>query len=126
MNTNIIPPKTHAYIDYITAASLLTLPLVFGGKKKGAETYLPLAMGAGVLMQSLLTGYDSHQRKEKMNMDTHLKLDYAGGALLALSPFLFGFRKRSWAPHLLMGVSELAIALFTKPKQKKKLFGIFG
>lgn len=115
----------HGYLDYVTAASLLAMPMFFKGKSKGAETYLPLAMGAGVLVQSLLTGYDS-RKKEKLNMNTHLKMDYVGGTLLALSPFIFGFRKKTWAPHLAMGLSELAIAYFTKPKAKKKFLGIFS
>lgn len=125
MNTNIIPTKTHGYIDYLAAASLLTLPFLFSGKKKGMETYLPAAMGAGVLVQSLFTNYELGARK-KMSMKKHLQLDYMNGALLAMSPFLFGFRKRSWMPHLAVGLSEIAVAYFSKPKPKKKLFGIFG
>lgn len=125
MNTNLIPTKTHAYIDYLSAVSLLTLPLVFSGKNKGVETYLPMAMGAGVLVQSLFTNYELGAKK-KMSMKKHLKLDYMNGALMAMSPFIFGFRKRSWMPHLAVGLSELAVAYFSKRQPKKKLFGIFG
>ncbi|WP_017732305.1 SPW repeat domain-containing protein [Nafulsella turpanensis] len=125
MKTNLIPTKTHAYIDYMTAASLLTLPLIFSGKRKGVETYLPVALGAGALVQSLLTNYELGVKK-KMSMKKHLQLDYMNGALMAASPFIFGFRKRSWFPHLAVGLSELAIAYFTKPQPKKKFFGIFG
>lgn len=125
MKTDLIPTKQHAYIDYLTAGSLLTLPFLFSGKSRGAETYIPALMGAVILGQSLLTDYGPGTKKG-MKMKTHLKLDYAGGALMALSPFLFGFRKKSWVPHLAIGLSELAIAYFTKPKARKKLFGIFG
>lgn len=130
MNTNLIPTKQHGYIDYLTAGSLITLPLLFSGKNKGAETYLPMLMGAGVLVQSLMTDYELGSKKAKkskksLDMKTHLKLDYMNGALLALSPFLFGFRKRSWMPHLALGLSELAIAYFTKEKPKKKFLGLF-
>ena len=125
MKTNLIPTKTHAYLDYLSAASLLTLPFVFSGKNKGIETYLPVAMGAGVLLQSLLTDYELGAKK-KMSMKKHLQLDYMNGALMAMSPFIFGFRKRSWMPHLAVGLSELAVAYFSKSKPKKKLFGIFG
>lgn len=125
MKTDLIPTKQHAYIDYLTAGSLLTLPFLFSGKNRGAETYIPVIMGAVVLGQSLLTGYEQGAKKG-MKMKTHLQLDYLGGSLLALSPFIFGFRKKSWAPHLAMGLSELAIAYFTKEKPRRKLFGIFG
>lgn len=125
MNTNIIPTKQHGYIDYLTAGSLLTLPFLFSGKHKGAETYLPVIMGGAVLLQSLLTDYEMGAKK-KVDMKKHLQLDYIGGALMAASPFLFGFRKKSWMPHVAIGLSELAVAYFTKEKPKKKLFGIFG
>lgn len=124
MNTNLIPTKTHAYIDYITAGSLLTLPFVFSGKNKGAETYLPVLMGAGILAESFFTRYEGGVKK-KLDMGTHLKLDYLSGALLAASPFLFGFRKKSWMPHVALGLSELAIAYFTKPKPKNKFLDFF-
>ena len=127
MNTNLIPTKAHGYIDYATAASLMTLPLIFSGKKKGVETWLPVVMGAGVVVQSLLTAYEMGA-KDSLKMKNHLRLDYLQGALLAASPFLFGFRKRSWVHHLAVGLSELAVAFLTtpKPKKKRKLFGIFS
>ena len=125
MNTNVISTKTHGYIDYLTAGSLLTLPLLFGGKNKGAETYLPMLLGAGVLVQSLFTRYEPGVKK-KLSMDNHLKLDYASGALMAAAPFLFGFRKKSWLPHVAIGLTELAVAYFTKPQPKKKFLGIFN
>lgn len=121
MNTNIIPTKTHAYIDYLMAGSLLTLPFLFSGKQKGAETYLPVIMGAGVLAESLFTRYEGGVKK-KIDMKTHLKMDYIGGALLAASPFIFGFRKKSWVPHVALGLSELAIAYFTKPQKPVNRF----
>lgn len=125
MNTNVIPTKVHSYIDYLTAGSLLTLPLLFSSRKnRGTETYLPMLLGAGVLAQSLFTGYEGGVKK-KLSMKDHLKLDYASGALMAAAPFIFGFRKKSWLPHVAIGLTELAVAYFTKPKPKKKFLGIF-
>lgn len=127
MKTDIIPTKTHSIIDYATAACMLGLPLLLSGKKKGAETYLPMAMGAGVLVQSLFTAYEGGAKKA-MPMKSHLQMDYFSGALLAAAPFIFGFRKRSWAPHVALGLSELLIAYLTKPepKKKKRFFGLIG
>ena len=88
MNTNLIKTKTHGYIDYATAASLISLPLLFSGKKRGAEAYLPMLMGAGVLVQSLFTAYEGGA-KDSLKMKNHLKLDYLQGALLAASPHYF-------------------------------------
>jgi hypothetical protein len=124
MNTNVIPTKVHSYIDYLTAGSLLTLPLLFKRSNRGAETYLPILLGAGVLAQSLFTGYEGGVKK-KLSMKDHLKLDYASGALMAAAPFIFGFRKKSWLPHVAIGLTELAVAYLTKPQPKKKFLGIF-
>lgn len=125
MNTNLIPTKAHGYIDYVTAASLMALPLIFSGKKKGAETYLPVLMGAGVLLQSLTTDYELGAKKS-IKMQNHLKMDYLNGAIMAAAPFLLGFYKKRWVPHVIIGLSELAIAGLSKKKKKKKLFGLFG
>ena len=116
MKTDIIPTKVHGFIDYATAISLIALPWLFSGKNKGLETYLPMAIGAGVILQSLATDYELGAKKA-LPMDKHLQLDYANGALMAASPFLFGFYKKTWMPHLMVGLSELAIALLSKSKK---------
>jgi hypothetical protein len=113
MNTNIIPTKLHGYIDYLTAGSLLVLPLLFSKRKTKAETIVPIAMGAFVLVQSLFTRYELGAKK-KLDMKKHLRMDYANGTLMAASPFLLGFRKRSWVPHVAVGLSELIIAGLSK------------
>ena len=50
-------------------------------------------------------------------MPVHLALDAASGALLASSPWLFGFARngtRYWLPHVLVGVQEILAAVTTK------------
>jgi hypothetical protein len=46
-------------------------------------------------------------------MRTHLMLDYISGALLAVSPWLFGFAHFVAAPHGVMGLLEIGIAFVT-------------
>jgi hypothetical protein len=75
MKSEIIPTKTHGYIDYFAAASLMTLPFLLSRKKKGAETYFPVILGAGALVQSLLTDYELGAKKI-LSMKTHINLDY--------------------------------------------------
>lgn len=118
MKKDLIPTKTHGYIDYFAAATLMTLPLLLSGKKKGAETYLPMIMGAGAFVQSLLTDYELGA-KRILSMKDHLILDYLNGTLMTASPFLFGFYKRSWLPHLAVGLSEMAVAFLSKDGTRK-------
>lgn len=47
-------------------------------------------------------------------MPAHLMLDAGGGILLAISPWLFGFADYVWAPHLIIGLLEIAGATTTQ------------
>jgi len=108
-----IGTKTHGYIDYIMGALLIAAPWIFDFDRGGAETWVPVILGAGVILYSLLTDYElgaSHQ----ISMRTHLMLDFIGGALLAASPWIFGFADYVWQPHLILGILEIGAALFTK------------
>jgi hypothetical protein len=41
-------------------------------------------------------------------------IDVASGALLALSPWLFGFADRVFWPHLIVGIMEIGAGLTTR------------
>ena len=52
-------------------------------------------------------------------MPLHLAMDAASGALLASSPWLFGFAKeglRHWLPHVLAGATEMLAASTTRTR----------
>ncbi len=42
------------------------------------------------------------------------EIDVASGALLALSPWLFGFADRVFWPHLIIGLREIGAKLMTR------------
>jgi hypothetical protein len=50
----------------------------------------------------------------KVSMRTHLTIDLISGALLAASPWIFGFADYVWAPHLILGLAEMGASLMTK------------
>ena len=52
-------------------------------------------------------------------MPVHLGIDIASGALLALSPWLFGFADRVFWPHLVVGIFEIGAGLTTRTAPEK-------
>lgn len=109
----IISTRTHGYLDYIVGVLLIAAPWVFDFARNGAETWVPVILGIGTILYSLLTDYELGAF-HLIPMRTHIKLDIAGGFLLAVSPWLFGFAEYIWQPHLLLGIVEIAVALMTK------------
>lgn len=108
-----IPTKVHGVLDYTVGGLIAASPWIFRYAKGGAETWVPVAAGKGALVYSLLTDYE-WSVKRVIPMKTHLMMDLASGVLLAASPWLFGFAKKVWVPHLVMGLFEIGAALLTK------------
>ena len=92
---------------------LIIAPRVLGFSQGGPKTWLPVALGVGVIVYSLLTDYELSLVKV-IPMPVHLGLDIAGGLLLAVSPWLFGFADEVWIPHVVFGILEIGDGLFTQ------------
>ena len=109
----IIPTKIHGILDYLVGVLLLIAPWLFGFADGGIAQWLPIILGAGVIAYSLITDYELGVASV-LSMPAHLGLDIAGGILLAVSPWLFGFADRVFWPHLLVGLIEIGTAAMTK------------
>jgi hypothetical protein len=108
----LIPTRIHGYLDYLMGVVLIASPWVFDFADGGVEQWLPIILGAGVILYSLLTDYELGAMRV-IPMPFHLLLDVASGALLAASPWLFGFDDEIWAPHLILGLLEVGAGLLT-------------
>ena len=102
-----LPTRIHGLLDYTVGALLIALPFVlrFGG---GAQTWVPVALGAAAIVYSLFTDYELGMVK-RLQMPAHLWLDGLSGVLLAASPWLFGFAEEVSAPHLGLGLFEILV-----------------
>lgn len=109
----MIDTRTHGMIDYATGALLLIAPWLFGFANGGVAQWLPQLIGVAIIGMSLVTQYELSVAKI-IPLNVHLGVDAATGVLLAVSPWLFGFANVIWWPHLLVGLTEMAVVVMTK------------
>ena len=109
----IIPRTLHGILDYVVGVLLIAAPWILGFADNGPATYVPVILGAGALVYSLLTNYERGLVRV-IPFSTHLVLDVLSGAFLALSPWLLGFADRVYLPHLIVGLFEIAAGLMTR------------
>ncbi len=112
----IIPTRIHGFFDYGVALLLIVSPWILGFADGGAEQWVPVTLGIFVIVYSLVTDYELSVAR-MLSTPAHLGLDIAGGAVLALSPWLFGFADEVWAPHLIFGILEIGASLLTQQVQ---------
>ena len=112
----IIPTRIHGFFDYGVALLLIVSPWILGFADGGAEQWVPVTLGIFVIVYSVVTDYELSVAR-MLSMPAHLGLDIAGGAVLALSPWLFGFADEVWAPHLIFGILEIGASLLTQQVQ---------
>lgn len=108
-----IPTKVHGYLDYLVGLLLIAAPWLFDFANGGAETWVPVILGAGAIVYSLMTDYELGVSRA-ISMRTHLTLDLLSGILLAASPWIFGFADEVYGPHLVLGLLEIGASLMTK------------
>ena len=114
----MISTRTHGVLDYLTGGTLLAVPGLLGLKDVPASARVLRLAGGGAALYSLLTDYELGALRV-LPMPVHLAMDAASGALLASSPWLFGFASegpRHWVPHVLAGATEMLAAATTRTR----------
>ena len=115
-----VPTFVHAYFDYIGGLALIAAPFVFGfAYVGGIAVILPMVLGVGLILYSLLTNYELGIPGVKfIPMTYHLIFDFVAAALLAVSPFLFGFYSNRplnvWLPHVAVGIVVILLVLVSQ------------
>ena len=111
-----IPTRFHAPLDYIVGVVLIAAPWIFQFSDVTAATVIAIVLGIGLIAYSLFTNYELGVWKVAP-MAVHNLIDIAAGALLALSPWIFGFADESanvWVPHVVVGLAAIFLGLTTK------------
>jgi hypothetical protein len=111
-----IPTKFHAPLDYIVGAALIAAPWIFRFSEDTTATVVTMVLGIGLIAYSLFTNYELGVWKV-VPMAVHNLFDIAAGAVLALSPWIFGFADEgtnAWLPHVVVGLAAIFLGLTTK------------
>lgn len=111
----IISTRVHGYVDYTMGLLLIVAPYLFGFATGGPKQWLPIVLGLAAIGYSLLTRYELGVVR-MIPMPAHLGLDVASGALLAVSPWLFGFADEVFWPHLILGLVAIGTAAMTQTR----------
>ena len=108
-----ISTRTHGVLDYVVGALLIVVPYILGFADGTAAQWVPQLLGLVAIGGALMTDYELGVMRV-IPMPVHLGIDIASGALLALSPWLFGFADRVYWPHLVVGAMEIGAGLMTR------------
>jgi hypothetical protein len=108
-----VPTRIHGVADWLMGALLVMLPWLVDLDRGGPEGLVPLTLGLAALMVTFFTDHELGVVR-RIPMVGHLWVDGLAGALLAASPWLFGFADRVWLPHLALGLTEVVAAFVTR------------
>jgi hypothetical protein len=104
----------HGLLEYGIGALCIAAPFLFSFDSNGA-TAVSVLIGAAIFAMAALTDTPSAAVR-RLPIASHVVLDYALGALLIASPFIFGFSDETNPTvfFLLAGVVYIALALCTR------------
>jgi general stress protein CsbA len=113
-----IPTKFHAPLDYIVGAALIAMPWILQFSDVTAARVVSVVLGIGLIAYSLFTDYELGIWKVAP-IAVHNLIDIVAGALLALSPWLFGFADEganAWVPFVVVGLAAVFLGLTTEQR----------
>ena len=118
-NIRFVPTAVHGVFDYVGGVGLIASPFIFGFFKMGGlAAALPVVLGAGLIVYSLLTNYElGIPALRFIPMSVHLTVDFVASAFLAVAPFLFGYSSQGlniWLPQVLAGVGVMVLVLVSQ------------
>lgn len=108
----MISTRTYGIIDYIIGFALILAPYLFGFATGGIEQWLPMLLGAIIILMNLFTNYEVSLSR-RLSLRFHIGADIVLGVLLAVSPWIFGFAGLIWWPHFFVGLAMIIIPLLT-------------
>ncbi|HWF18474.1 MAG TPA: hypothetical protein VG754_04375 [Verrucomicrobiae bacterium] len=112
-----ISTYTHGVLDYIAGIILILAPNLFSfADLNGPPVTVARVFGVIFVVQALFTNYELGIFRI-LPLRLHLFNDYVLSAILAASPWIFGFYVQPaniWLPHLVIGCVYFVITAMTR------------
>lgn len=108
-----IPTRVHGLIDYFFGIVLIYIPFGFGFADVGVARWVIWFFAFATIGMGLLTKFEAGLFRV-VPVPLHLAIDGGVGLFVAASPWLFGFADQVWVPHVVLGLLEVGLALFTR------------
>ncbi len=99
-----ISTRLHSILDYFFSLFLMLAPAIFGFGEADIETIIPIVAGMTICFYSFFTRYEGGLYPV-FPMGVHYLFDIVIGILVAISPWIFGFRDFVYKPHLFLGLA---------------------
>ena len=113
----VIPTWVHGLTDYVIGFFLLVAPDLLKLFHSEQVQWVPRHFAVVILFLAFASRNEVALFK-LISMRAHLVIDYILGISLAISPWVLGFYKIVWAPHLLCGILIVGLALCTKKESE--------
>jgi hypothetical protein len=115
MDRGPIPLNAHAVLEPLMAIVIAAAPWIFGFSDVDSATAICVIVGLTMLVAGALTDWRLSLRRV-IPLRAHLMTDLLLGAVLLLSPLIFGFADEGGPTRFMVtvGVLELLTALMTR------------
>jgi SPW repeat len=115
MDRGPIPLNAHAALEPLIALVIAAAPWIFGFSEVDSATIICVVVGVVMLVAGAMTNWRLSLVR-LIPLRAHLTTDLMLGAVLILSPFVFGFSDEGGATRftIIAGVLELMTALATR------------
>jgi hypothetical protein len=118
MKMRFVSTRVHGAVDYLMAIVIGTQPWWSGNFRGGAESWIPIGIGCGILLLAALTDF-APSMVTLLPVPVHLGAEVAAGLLLASAPWLFRFADLGFKSYLALGVLEVGLAVCTRTESEQ-------
>jgi hypothetical protein len=112
-----IDTRTHGVLDYLTAATLAALPMLFDWPQRVDNIFWFFA--AGTLLYSLCTRYELGVFRT-ISMRGHLMLDFLSGVAFLLMPLLVAAPDSAETAMVLIGAFEIGAVMLSQTEPARR------